>query len=424
VNQTAGKRRKNVKNITAAAILVFALLGTPVSAVQRHRATRPPVSDDTPAGWLLNHAYPYVEAIGPLAGPATVIGLGDDTHGTHEYWATKLRMIETLVRDDGFTLIGFEGPFPDFSKLDDYALGGDGDPRAILRHHELGYWFWASEEIVAAIEWIRNYNLTRGDRPAVEIAGFDVTDSSGAAAIVTTYLDAADSAAAANARSAYADCVTPAPQDCPARLQAIVDDLALRETELVSRTSQHAYDRALHAAHIVAAAVNESPATDSFYHAWRDENMAKNALSLRQRMTANGRMVLWAHHEHIGKTTTIENAKSMGKWLDEQLGSSYFALGTCTGTGSFNVVLPPAFVAVSAVNFPPASSVSYESSFASAGMPLMLIPLHGALPDWLATQHHLRGGTSGAPYDKMEVLPQKFDAILYIDRTTPSTSFW
>ena len=71
MNQTAGRRRKNVKKITAAAILVFALLGTPASAVQRHRATRPPVSDGTPAGWLLNHAYPYVEAIGPLAGSAT-----------------------------------------------------------------------------------------------------------------------------------------------------------------------------------------------------------------------------------------------------------------------------------------------------------------------------------------------------------------
>ena len=197
-----------------------------------------------------------------------------------------------------------------------------------------------------------------------------------------------------------------------------------REKELISRTSQHAYDRALHAAHIVAAAVNESPSTDPGCYAWRDENMAKNALSFRQRLTANGRMILWAHHEHIGKTTTIESVKPIGKWLDEQLGSGYFALGTCSGTGSFNDVLPPTYVVVNAVDFPPTSSVSYESSFASAGMPLMLIPLHGALPDWLATQHQLRGGTSGAPYDKMEVLPDKFDAILYIDRTTPSTSFW
>jgi erythromycin esterase len=413
-----------VKKITVAATLIFALLGTPASAVQRHRATRPPVSDDTPAGWLLNHAYPYVEAIDTVAGPATLIGLGDDTHGTHEYWATKLRMIEKLVRDDGFTLIGFEGPFPDFTKLDDYALGGDGDPRAILRHHELGYWFWASEEIVAALDWIRNYNLTRGDRPAVEVVGFDVTDNPGATNIVTSYLDLADPAAAAHARNEYTACLTEAPLDCPARMQAIVDDITAREAALVSRTSQHAYDRAVHAAHIVAAGVNESPSTDPGYFVWRDENMATNALSLRQRLTSNGRMILWAHHEHLGKTTTIEGAKSMGKWLDEDLGSGYFAVGTCTGEGSFNVIVGPAYVTVRTVDFPLTSSISYESSFESAGMPLMLIPLKGPLPGWLSSPHQLRGGTSGAPYDKNEVLQQKFDAILYIDRTTPSTSFW
>ena len=46
------------------------------------------------------------------------------------------------------------------------------------------------------------------------------------------------------------------------------------------------------------------------------------------------------------------------------------------------------------------------------------------MPDWLSSPHQLRGGTSGAPYDKMENLPQKLDAIIYIDRTTPSSSFW
>ena len=68
----------------------------PGTAAERRRSAHPPVSDATPAGWLLNHAYPYVEAIGTVAGPATMIGLGDDTHGTHEFFDVKLRMIEKL----------------------------------------------------------------------------------------------------------------------------------------------------------------------------------------------------------------------------------------------------------------------------------------------------------------------------------------
>lgn len=425
MNQTAGKRRKNVKKITAAAILVFALLGTTASAVQRRRPTRPPVSDASPAGWLLNHAYPYVEAIGPLAGPATMIGLGDDTHGTHEFFDVKLKMIEKLVRDNDLRVVAFEGPYAVFDRLDDYVLGADGDPRTILRRHELGYWFWASEEIVAALDWIRNYNLTRGDRPAVEVVGFDVTDLQDAANMVTSYLDVVDPAAAANARTAYAGCFNIAPpRECAMRIASVLDDLDARESDLVARGSQRSFDIAEHGAHVVAAGYSESPSNDPYYYAWRDQNMAINAIRLQQQRSRAGRMVLWGHHEHLGKTTTIESAKSMGKWLDDQLGANYFAVGTCTGDGSFNVVVQPPYLTTTVVDFPPMTADSYESSFQSAGIPLMLIPLKGPLPGWLSSPHQLRGGTSGAPYDKTEVLPQKFDAILYIDRTTPSTSFW
>ena len=391
---------------------------------ERHRPSRPPVPDSTPAGWLLNHAYPYPEAISLLAGGATTVGLGDDTHGTHEFFETKLRMIQKLVRDGDFRTVAFEGPFADFNRIDDYVLGASSsDPRAILRRHELGYWMWASDEMIEVIEWIRIWNQTRGDRPPVEIAGFDVTDPQGAAGIATSYLDTTDPVAAASARTAYAGClIAGPPRDCPSRLAAIRDDLQSRESDLVSRTFQHAYDMALHAANI--AAVGFDTTLFPGYFAWRDENMAINAIRLKQRRSSNGRIILWAHQEHLGRTITTEGSKPTGAFLTEELGGDYFVVGSCTGTGSFNVVKTPPYTTVVVEDFPPADSLSYESIFQSAGVPLMLIPLKGAVPDWLALPHTLRGGTSGSAYEKMEVLPQKLDAILYVDRTTPASSFW
>ena len=425
MNQTADERRKNVKKrITAASLLAAILFALPAMASQRHRPARPPVSDVTPAGWLLNHAYPYAEAIASAARPATMIGLGDDTHGTHEYFDVKLRMIQKLVREEDFRLIAFEGPFADFNRLDDYVLGGTGDPRTILRRHELGYWFWASNEIVAVIDWVREYNATRGDKPAVEIAGMDVTDTQGAADMVLGYLDAVDPPAAATARTNYSGCFIVAPsRNCAMRVAAVRDDLDARETDLVARSSQRAFEIAFHAASIAAVGFNESGMVPGYY-AWRDENMAINALRLQQRRASNGRIILWGHQEHLGKTTNIEGSKPTGKWLEEKLGVGYFVVGSCSGEGSFNVVLTPPYITTSVVDFPSISALDYESSFRSAAMPLLFIPLHGSLPDWLSSPHQLRGGTSGAPYDKMETLPQKLDAILYIDRTTPSSSFW
>ena len=152
--------------------------------------------------------------------------------------------------------------------------------------------------------------------------------------------------------------------------------------------------------------------------------MAINAIRLQQRHSSNGRVILWGHQEHLGKTLNIEGSKPMGKWLDEQLRADYFAIGTCTGDGSFNVVVTPPYLQTSVVDFPAMQGDSYETSFRSARLPLMLIPLKGNLPGWLSSPHELRGGTSGSPYAKMEVLPAKLDAIIYIDQTTRSNNFW
>ena len=414
MSQTASERRKNVKNVTCAVLAVF--LAFTAGGAERHRPSRLP-------GWLVSRAYSDPEAISLLAGSATTIGLGDDTHGTHEFFETKLRMIQKLVRDEDFRTVAFEGPFADFNRLDDYVLGGSGDPRAILRRHELGYWMWASDEMIEVIEWIRAFNQAHSDRPPVEVVGFDVTDVQGAGGIVSSYLDSTDPATAANTRTAYAACIMAGPlRDCASRVAAIRDDLQSREPDLVTRSSQHAYDVALHAANIVAAGFDESPYPG--YFAWRDENMAINAIRLKQRRSSNGRIILWAHQEHLGRTVTTEGSKSTGKFLTEQLGADYFVAGSCTGSGSFNVVKTPPYVTVVIEDFPPADSLSYEEIFQSAGMPLMLIPLRADVPAWLAAPHTLRGGTSGSAYEKMEVLPEKLDAILYVDRTTPASSFW
>src|SRR5437867_9612937 len=94
------------------AFLLLLLLSGLASGETRRRAVTPP-SDQTPASWLASHAYPLAttEAVGDLndlsplraiVGNASVVGLADGTHGTHEYFTTKLRIIEFLVTQMGF----------------------------------------------------------------------------------------------------------------------------------------------------------------------------------------------------------------------------------------------------------------------------------------------------------------------------------
>ena len=395
------ERWKNVKTVAAALLLLF--LVSPAAAQRRHAARPPAVAEVNPAGWLTSHAFPLTDMtpLRTVVGSATVVGLGDGTHGTHEFFDIKVRMIDFLVREMGFTSVALEGPFADFNRLNDYVLGGPGDPHTILLHREIGYWMWASEEIVDLANWMRAYNANRGERPPVQIFGFDVTDEKGAGDLAIAYLNTVDPAS---------------PTD---DFNAVRTTLLAHEGEYVGRTSQRAFDAALQAA-TVAAAATRTPAGLFEYFAWRDENMATNAVQLEQR---HGKIILWGHQEHLGKTINAQMSKPMGKWLAEHFGDDYFAIGSSAGEGTFNV-LDPRNRLVITQQFLPIESDSYERDFRSAAIPVLLIPLRGNLPDWLGTAHHLRGGSSNIATDFKEELHLKLDAIIYIDQTTRSANFW
>jgi erythromycin esterase len=412
------------------------------AAAPRRRANLPPrVSDATPAGWLTNHAWRLettqpgaplrdLEPLRAVVGNAGVVGLGDGTHGTHEYFELKLRAIEYLVRELGFTAVAMEAPFADWTQLNDYVLGGPGDPRTILlQNRSLGYFFWANDEIVALATWMREYNATRGDQPPVQIAGMDIFDTAGARTVVTQYFERVDPARAGSVRMTYSHCASrPAAEPialCASQTEAIRADLAARETELTGRSSAREFVYALHGATLVAA---DSTGRPGGLLGHRDEAMADFAQFIRAHQTT-GKLVIWAHQEHLSKSDRqVDPAKSTAQYLAERLGDDFFVIGNASAEGTFNALKVDVKAGTSAMQvfeLPPIGDDSYETAFRSATIPLLLIPLRGTtLPDWLASPRRLHGGTAVGAYDFVEELSKKFDAVMYVDRTTPTRSFW
>jgi hypothetical protein len=72
-----------------------------------------------------------------LVGAARVVGLGEATHGTHEIFALKHRLVEWLVSDLGFTVFAIELGLAESFAIDDYVLGGPGDPERLLAEPSL-----------------------------------------------------------------------------------------------------------------------------------------------------------------------------------------------------------------------------------------------------------------------------------------------
>jgi len=403
-------------------VLAAVFIAVSVAAAPKRRSINPPPIDTTtPAGWLAANAYVFtasesngdvsdLAAIGPLIGDATLVGLGDGTHGTHEYFVAKRRIIEYLVRNKDFDEVDFEGEYPAFRSIDAYINGAPGDAKQlVISPTDAYYFFWEMQELVDLIEWMRDYNLHRpaGAR-AIHTGGFDVYGLVAMAPDVIAYLDRVDPAAATAARTNYACLSKGFSAQCVTDATGVKNDLAAHAQAYAAASSQREYDDALHEATMIAEGTVGQ----------RDQRMAANALWLRDHHSATHKTILWAHQEHVGRLTQVL-ARSMGSYLTEAARASYFTFGNATLDGTFltnpNPSVPPAATA-----FLPLTSDGYELNFRAAGAARVIIPLRGALPKWLADPHHLRAGDAGDAYDRVENLPQKFDAVIYIEHTTPN----
>ncbi len=106
-----------------------------------------------------------------LAEDADIIGLGESTHGTSEFFALKARLIRALVERAGVRTVAFEASWERAEEVDRYLATGEGDARAVVQR--LGFWTWSTEEVVELVEWLRRFNATRPSADRVRFTGFD-----------------------------------------------------------------------------------------------------------------------------------------------------------------------------------------------------------------------------------------------------------
>ena len=94
--------------------------------------------------WVRKHAVPFTTVepgngftdLMPLKksiGTTRIVALGEQTHGTHEFFKMKHRLLEFLVSELGYSVFAIEANMPEAYRLNDYVLTGKGDPAALLK---------------------------------------------------------------------------------------------------------------------------------------------------------------------------------------------------------------------------------------------------------------------------------------------------
>ncbi|MBV2153077.1 erythromycin esterase family protein [Kitasatospora sp. SUK 42] len=293
-----------------------------------------------------------LRALDAMIGEARVVGLGEATHGSHEFFALKHRVFRHLVEERGFTTFVLEASWSAGLLIDAYVQGqGGGDARQ-LADHALARSPWHRQEFADLIAWMRDHNRRHPRRP-VHFVGDDL----GLPGLgdhlfdrVTGYLRGSAPAALPKVEQLYAglrpfDDGLGYLENLPLPERKRNAALAQQALELVAAAGAEGdreYEWAVQHARNIAqtfAFTTMDPEKDHSSviaaQQLRDRAMADNVLWWR-RLHGDG-ILLSAHNGHAGYLSSDPELypKPQGCQLRDALGTGYRSIGVTFGQGSF-----------------------------------------------------------------------------------------
>lgn len=140
-------------------------------------------------GVKAGQGFEDLEPLRAMIGEATVVGLGEGTHGTREHFLLKHRMLEFLVEEMGFSIFSIEANMPESYAVGEYVLGGEGDVNALIAG--MHFWTWETKEVRDMVEWMRSRNLRwmkEGSPRRIRFTGFDMQYATVSLRIVGEFL--------------------------------------------------------------------------------------------------------------------------------------------------------------------------------------------------------------------------------------------
>jgi erythromycin esterase len=368
---------------------------------------------------------------------ATVVTLGEATHGTREFFLYKNQAIQLLIQN-GTRIVAFETPWAATRTVNAYVQG-DPVPEAVAMA-ALQYNVWRTEEVRDLLRMLRAANATRSASERVQFVGVDPQDygfttGGGTMAQLDTLLRRTNPLLANQVKQHYAtagaiaDTATNAGRFTSA--QATRFTAALREAStavaaaaplLTASLGESDGAWAVRSAEILRLfgdqAVKSAAGDEGGAYTLRDSVMAENLLWSARRTGITQRAVLWGHNGHTG-VVDAEGSRSTGWFLRRTLNAGLVTIGFSFGQGQYNANAP---------NDPQTAPSAPASTVDGALLSALTTPawfdlrtVTGPLATWFSQAKGTRWLGAGAS-DPTSYLPltmrPMFDALIFVPNTT------
>jgi erythromycin esterase-like protein len=404
-----------------------------------------------------------LNAVLEAIGDASIVLLGEATHGTREFYRLRAEISKRLIVEKGFDAIAVEADWPDALRVSRYVQHGGDDMTAdgaLSGFKRFPQWMWRNQEIVELVNWLRVHNghVASAVRK-VGFYGLDLYSMAQSMHAVIAYLEQTDPEAAARARQRYAciDHMAEDPQrygyattfgmkeDCEREVVRQLMELTRQANEHVGAGGGQVPDELFYAQQNARVARNAETYYRSMFQSrdesWnvRDSHMAETLEALRehiaQRTGKPAKVVVWAHNSHLGDARATEMGEGGQLNLGQLVRERYrpedtFLLGFTTHTGSVTAATdwdgPAELKQVVPSRQDSVERLMHEVSI-STGMERFLLPIRGRdsmlarlpsryleraigviyRPDTERYSHYFHADAA-----------KQFDALIHVDRST------
>ena len=388
------------------------------------------------------------------AARASIVLIGEASHGTEDFYATRAALTRRLVTDHGFRAVTLEADWPDTFRVHRFVTGRSDDKdatAALADFRRFPAWMWRNETMREFVDWLAEFNSARAGAERVGLFGLDLYSLYGSIESVLRYLDRVDPAAAARARARYRcfDYFGDDPQGYALSVaqgvdscedEAVAQLVELRRHAMLPLKGSTGDDEEIFSAEQNARLiVNAERYYRSMYRGrestWnlRDRHMVDTLGALRERIPgASDGTVVWAHNSHLGDARATEMSRrgevNVGQLVREHYGRDVFSIGFSTYHGTVTAASDwdaPA----ERKRVRPGLAGSYERTFHASGLGRFWIDLgeRDAATALRGAQLQRAIGVIYRPETERwshyfeARLPEQFDAMIHLDNTTALT---
>jgi len=345
-----------------------------------------------------------------IIGNSTIVGLGENSHGSGSIFKLKNELIKYLVKEMQFTVLAMEAPAPEVDRINLYIQGKKGDLNDVIKH--LGFKSWQTKEVLELIQWLKEYNQTYNTK--IQFKGFDIQSKEVAIENLRAFSKShnyekitslIDSTIYLLSGNRISDSTRKMALKKVDSIKAQLDSL-LRIKSLAELRDSLTYLR--HNAEILTQNIG-LPLLKN-----RREAMARNIQWIKENSPSGTKIIIWAHNDHVSKLV-----ESMGSYLWRWYGQQYLAVGATFFGGSY-----AAYGSQNYYTAEPAYLGTYEYYFSKAKPKQYMINLRELKQqkhsNWVKQSLDFRN--LGAESQTNQFRPinvfESFDVLIYLDKST------